>query len=261
MPWGMQHLRVIAALTLRFESSLYLLTRPNFGVSCFSISFVSPVRGQHGWGRMGILPQCSFPGDTGLLQLFPLLLRGLNILHPLWSDIGSSLTAGMLLSILTKFFLCLNLGKPIHFHNSTSSFSCVYMSLCLSSILLDFSWFRSISMYGSDHYPIFLAEGQTSIRVWNFDEEDWWLGIFAATEFHTFRSYLAQWVMPIAFSTGLSFRVVEASIPHRSLLGFVFVLLAVWVLVENNSTSLLQWYNILAAAPYIIVIIIIIILY
>ena len=76
----------------------------------------------------------------------PLLLLGdFNIRHPLWGDMVTSPSAGMLLSIMADFSLgCLNTGDPTHFHSSTSSYSCIDLSLSL--FLIDTSGLFMVSL-------------------------------------------------------------------------------------------------------------------
>ena len=81
----------------------------------------------------------------------------------------------MLLSVASDFSLCcLNYGLPTHYHHSTDSFSCIDLSFCSSSVVIDFTWSRLSSFFGSDHYPIRLSEVHPSplpsgSSRWNFD--------------------------------------------------------------------------------------------
>ena len=127
----------------------------------------------------------------------PFLLVGdFNIRHPSWGDTVASPNAAMLLSVASDFSLCcLNSGLPTHYHRSTDSFSCIDLSFCSSSVVLDFTWSRLPSFCGSDHYPILLSEVHPSPILsgssrWNFDRADW-AGFSLATEISTSLSSFA----------------------------------------------------------------------
>ncbi|WP_369123698.1 hypothetical protein, partial [Clostridioides difficile] len=90
----------------------------------------------------------------------PLLLLGdFNLRHPLWGDSVTPPHAHFLTSLLPAFSLsCLNDGLPTHYHCQTSSFSCIDVSLCSSSVLPFLSSSRLSSFHVSDHYLITLTE-------------------------------------------------------------------------------------------------------
>ena len=96
----------------------------------------------------------------------------------------------MLLSVNSDFSLCcLNYGLPTHYHRSTDSFSCVDLSFCSSSVVLDFTWSRLSSLCGSNYYPILLPEVHPSpissgFSRWNFDRADL-AGFSLSTEIST----------------------------------------------------------------------------
>ena len=52
---------------------------------------------------------------------------------------------------------CLTTGLSTSYNHSTDSFSCVGLSFC-SSVLLDFTWSRLSSYFGSDNYLILLYD-------------------------------------------------------------------------------------------------------
>ena len=116
-----------------------------------------------------------------LLQLpKPTLLVGdFNIRHPSRGYTVSSPSAPMILSVNSDFSLtCLNSGYPTHYHRSTDSLSCIHLSFCSSSAILDFSWSIETFHHGSDHYPILLTETHPSsppapVCFWNFNRADW----------------------------------------------------------------------------------------
>ena len=65
----------------------------------------------------------------------------------------TSSNAAMLPSVTSDFSLCcLNCGFSTHYHLSTDSFSCIDLSFCSSSVVLDFTWSRLSSFCGSDHF-------------------------------------------------------------------------------------------------------------
>ena len=81
-----------------------------------------------------------------------------------------------LLSVISDFSLCcLNSGFSIHYHRSTDSFSSVDLSFCSFLVVLDFTWSRICSFFGSNHYPILLSEVHPFLFLWprSQSQVDW----------------------------------------------------------------------------------------
>ena len=79
---------------------------------------------------------------------------------------------------LNDYNLCLlNTGEPTYRHQSHHSFSVLDVSICHTSLSLEFDWQTYNDLYGSDHFPVIL---KTSLRDdepvaehWKFDRADW----------------------------------------------------------------------------------------
>ena len=59
----------------------------------------------------------------------------------------------------------------------TQTETCIDLTLCSSSVTLDFNWRLDNYLHGSDHYPI-LVDFNTNIPVekpkkWHFEKADW----------------------------------------------------------------------------------------
>ena len=78
-----------------------------------------------------------------LLRQLPkpfLLVGDFNIRHPSSGDTVASLNAAMRHSVTSEFSLCcLSCGLSTHYNRSTNSFSCIDLSFCSSSVVLDFT--------------------------------------------------------------------------------------------------------------------------
>ena len=92
----------------------------------------------------------------------PVIVGGdFNSRHPLWDarcnqpDARSRTIENMLLSSPLSI---LNSGKATHFHTQTGTTSAIDITLCSSILSTDLSWFTLDDLYGSDHYPIVIAE-------------------------------------------------------------------------------------------------------
>ena len=100
-----------------------------------------------------LAPGVPIPQDdlVGLLHQLPepfLLVGDFNIRHPSWGDTVTSANAAMILSLTSEFSLCcLNFDLPMDYNRSTDSFSCIDLSFCSSSVVLDFIWCRLSSFF------------------------------------------------------------------------------------------------------------------
>ena len=56
---------------------------------------------------------------------------------------------------------CLNNGNPTYFHQPNGTLSSLDLSLCDSSLYLDYNWEVDDDLHGSDHFPILLRHTKT----------------------------------------------------------------------------------------------------
>ncbi len=123
-------------------------------------------------------------GDLGrLVRDLPapfLLLGDFNGQHSLWGDCITN-PRGVLLASLVEDeeFGIFNSGEMTHFHSQTGLFTVIDLSLCSSTVLLDFNWKVLPDLHGSDHFLIILtsAEGEPRTRLprWRIERADWQL--------------------------------------------------------------------------------------
>ena len=96
-----------------------------------------------------------------LLEQLPkpfVLLGDLNGHSYLWGSDFSSSRGTLLEDLFNDFDLCiLNDGSPTHFTTATGSFSCLDLSVCDPSLVLDFEWKVHDNLHGSDHFPVLLS--------------------------------------------------------------------------------------------------------
>ncbi len=72
-----------------------------------------------------------------------------------------------------------NSGEMTRFHSQPGVFTAIDLSLCSSTVLLNFNWKVLPDLHGSDHFPIILTsdEGETSTSLtrWKIERADWQL--------------------------------------------------------------------------------------
>ena len=130
-------------------------------------------------------PDCNFNVNDlqSLTDQLPspfLLLGDFNAHNVLWDR--SFLNADFKGRILEDFLdanpiSIFNDGSPTYHNVHSNYFSAIDLSLCSSSILLDFTWSIDEDLNGSDHFPIFLKSVQNapspSSPKWKVEEADW----------------------------------------------------------------------------------------
>ncbi len=67
-------------------------------------------------------------------------------------------------------------GEMTHFHSQARLFTAIDLSLCSSTVLLDFNWKVLPDLHGSDHFNIILTspEGERRSRLprWRIERAD-----------------------------------------------------------------------------------------
>ena len=84
-----------------------------------------------------------------------LLLGDFNGHSPVWGSDVTSARGLMLEELFSETDVSiLNDGSPTHFHSANGSFSCIDLSVCDPSLVLDYEWKVHDDLCGSDHFPI-----------------------------------------------------------------------------------------------------------
>lgn len=109
-----------------------------------------------------------------------LLLGDFNGRHPLWDEDVINPRGTLIASFIEDEDLeVLNSGDVTHFHSATGTFTSIDLSLCSSSIFLEFRWSVLSDLYGSDHFPIIIKSDdsvpQPRLPRWRLDKADWQL--------------------------------------------------------------------------------------
>ena len=123
-----------------------------------------------------------------------LVLGDFNAHNPLWG--GNTLDAkGKIIDdiVTANAISLLNDGSMTYHNISTGTFSAIDLSICSSSIMVDYTWSVNEYLCGSDHYPIHLRYARNSpsntIPKWKVEEADWLKfskGIVIDREFEAF---------------------------------------------------------------------------
>ena len=90
-----------------------------------------------------------------------------------------------------------NDGSHTYHNIHSGASSAIDLSICSSSLLLDFAWSVDDELHGSDHYPLFLKSVRNSPSVaspkWKVEEADWVKyksNIVLDSEFHSFNNHI-----------------------------------------------------------------------
>ena len=119
-----------------------------------------------------------------LLHLFnqlpsPFLILGdFNGHSPLWGDDQYNIRGKIVEAAFTEFDLCvLNNGTPTYLHPASASTTCIDITVCDPSVILDFDWHVHDDQCGSDHFPIIVTtvgnEEETPMGRWNLKKANW----------------------------------------------------------------------------------------
>ena len=130
------------------------------------------------------LPPTTSVTKEDLVRLFqqlpsPFLVLGdFNGHSPLWGSDQYNIRGRVVESALTEFDLCcLNDGSPTYLHPASCSTSCIDLTVCDSSVLLDFEWRVHDDQCGSDHFPLvvtpIISEEEAPVGRWNLKKANW----------------------------------------------------------------------------------------
>lgn len=110
----------------------------------------------------------------------PLLLMGdLNSYNTLWGSRYTNSQGRAIESLLDEYnLIILNTGEDTHYISASGTFSSIDLSFCSPSTAQIFDWKPLDDLYGSDHYPLVISNGQRQPdryrkTKWRLDTADW----------------------------------------------------------------------------------------
>ena len=107
-----------------------------------------------------------------------LLLGDFNGHSPVWGSDSASARGLLLEDVFSDLDLSvLNDGSPTHYSSASGTFSCIDLSVCDPSLVLDLEWSVHDDLCGSDHFPIIIqpntvTEESHPVR-WNIKKAQW----------------------------------------------------------------------------------------
>jgi ribonuclease HI len=118
--------------------------------------------------------------DT-LVQQLPtpfVLLGDFNAHNILWGSNYISDRGKIVEDFVTRHDLCLfNSKSPTYLHPGTGTYTCIDLTICSASLLLDYNWKVADDLHSSDHFPIYLkntsAKIDDTIPQWKLKKADW----------------------------------------------------------------------------------------
>ena len=130
------------------------------------------------------LPPNTAINETKLRQFFNIspeayiVLGDFNGRHSLWCDNICNSRGQLLEKILFDYPVSImNTEGPTHIDPRTRTETCIDLSLCSNSVMLDFVWRLDRCLHNSDHYPISLTfhehESYERPMKWFFDGANW----------------------------------------------------------------------------------------
>jgi hypothetical protein len=160
--------------------------------------------------------------DT-LVQQLPapfVLLGDFNAHNILWGSNYISDRGRKIEDFVTRHDLCLfNTKSPTYLHPGTGTYTCIDLTICSPSLLLDYNWEVADDLHSSDHFPISLKNTNVTIDdaipQWNLKKADW-------AKFETLcttrlnRNTVLNDNDPIRQFTSVLIEIAEESIPKSS---------------------------------------------
>jgi len=160
--------------------------------------------------------------DT-LVQQLPapfVLLGDFNAHNILWGSNHTSDRGHKIEDFISRHDLCLyNTKIPTYLHPGTGTYTCIDLTICSPSLLLDYEWKVADDLHSSDHFPISLVNLNSTIDEvipqWNLKKADW-------AKFETLcKTRLNEDTVfnvndPIQLFTSILIEIAEDSIPKSS---------------------------------------------
>ena len=107
-----------------------------------------------------------------------IILGDFNAKNPMWESTCRDRWGQIVEDLVdANSISLLNDGSFTRFDIHHGTHSAIDVTLCSSSIYLDYTWSRDMDLHGSDHYPIFIKHVQStpseSFPKWKLEEADW----------------------------------------------------------------------------------------
>ncbi|MEO1808443.1 MAG: endonuclease/exonuclease/phosphatase family protein [Bacteroidota bacterium] len=117
----------------------------------------------------------------GLINQLPppfILMGDFNARHTLWGETACSRWGNLIEQLIdNNNLVIMNDGSPTRHDIYHNTLSAIDLSLCSSSIRLDYVWSVDDDKHGSDHFPIHLSYTQnipsSCLPRWKVSEADW----------------------------------------------------------------------------------------
>ena len=117
---------------------------------------------------------------NNILQQLPtpfILLGDFNSHNTMWGCRSTNHKAQTLENIINNNNLCLfNKKSPTHLDPSSATYSAIDLTLCDTSLFLDFTWRVYEDICGSDHFPIVLESlhpQDDNLPRWRLNKANW----------------------------------------------------------------------------------------
>jgi len=160
--------------------------------------------------------------DT-LIQQLPapfVLLGDFNAHNVLWGSNHISDRGHKIEDFISRHDLCLyNTKTPTYLHPGTGTYTCIDLTICSPSLLLDYEWKVADDLHSSDHFPISLVNLNSTIDEvipqWNLKKADWVkFEILCKTRLNEDTVFNVN--DPIQLFTSILIEIAEDTIPKSS---------------------------------------------
>jgi hypothetical protein len=164
------------------------------------------------------------PNDLdNLIKQLPtpfILLGDFNAHNILWGSNHISDRGKKVEDFIIRHDLCLyNTKSPTYLHPGTGTYTCIDLTICSPSLLLDYNWKVTEDLHSSDHFPISLEnihpQIDDTVPQWNLKKADWAkFERLCTTRLN--RNTVLNDKNPIGQFTSILIEIAEESIPKSS---------------------------------------------
>ena len=107
-----------------------------------------------------------------------ILLGDFNAHNPMWGSTDTNAMGQVVEDFVEGLDLCLfNNKSHTYLHPATGSFSCIDLSICHPTVLLDYDWKVGDDLCGSDHFPIIMKNIGSPLKEstprWKLNKANW----------------------------------------------------------------------------------------
>ena len=148
------------------------------------------------------------------------ILGDFNGHSPLWGSDQYNIRGRIIESVLDELDLCvLNSGTPTYLHPASASATCIDLTVCDPSIMLDFEWHVHDDQCGSDHFPVVVSpvdnEEDTPVGRWNLKKANW-LQFSSLCQSHLTEEEVLSADDPTLTFTSILTEIAEITIPKTT---------------------------------------------